>query len=50
LITGEFILVIICALAAKFKGYGAVLLAGPGILFSIIVLIVMLVIPRRRGR
>ncbi len=50
LIIGEFIVAIICALVARMKGYSAVLFAVLGFLFSIIALIVVLLIPRRRRR
>jgi hypothetical protein len=48
LIVAEFIFVIICALVAKAKGYSAILFAVLGFFFSIITLIIVLVLPRRR--
>ncbi len=45
---GGIIAAIICGLIAKSKGYSAILFAILGFFFSIITLIVILVIPRRR--
>ncbi len=45
---GGIIAAVICALVAKAKGYSAVLFAVLGFFFSIITLIVILVIPRKR--
>jgi sugar phosphate permease len=45
---GGIIAAVICALVAKTKGYSAVLFAVLGFFFSIITLIVVLVIPRKR--
>ncbi len=39
---------VICAFVAKSKGYSAVLFGILGLIFSIITLIVVLVIPRKR--
>ncbi len=45
---GGIIAAIICGLIAKTKGYSALLFAVLGFFFSIITLIVVLVIPRKR--
>jgi sugar phosphate permease len=45
---GGIIAAIICGLIAKSKGYSAILFAILGFFFSIITLIVILVIPRKR--
>lgn len=45
---GGIIAAIICGLVAKSKGYSAALFAVLGFFFSIITIIVVLVIPRRR--
>lgn len=49
-IKGIFVLIaaVICALIAKSKGYSVILFAVLGFFFSIITLIVILVIPRKR--
>jgi len=47
-IIGSVIAGVICALVAKSKGYSAVLFGILGLIFSIITLIVVLVIPRKR--
>ncbi len=45
---GGIIAAVLCGLIAKTKGYSTVLFAVLGFFFSIITLIVVLVIPRRR--
>ena len=45
---GGVIAAVLCGLIAKAKGYSAVLFAVLGFFFSIITLIVVLIIPRRR--
>ena len=45
---GGIIAAIICGLISKTKGYSALLFAVLGFFFSIITLIVVLVIPRKR--
>jgi len=45
---GGIIAAVLCGLIAKTKGYSALLFAVLGFFFSIITLIVVLVIPRRR--
>ncbi|GAC1601811.1 MAG: hypothetical protein NVS3B21_29650 [Acidimicrobiales bacterium] len=45
---GGLIAALICAVVAKGKGYSAVLFGILGFFFSIITLIVVLVIPKRR--
>ncbi len=45
---GGIIAAVICTLIAKSKGYSAILFAVLGFFFSIITLIVILVIPRKR--
>jgi len=47
-IIGSVIAGVICAFVAKSKGYSAVLFGILGLIFSIITLIVVLVIPRKR--
>ena len=47
-IIGSVIAGVICAVVAKSKGYGAVLFGILGLIFSIITLIVVLLIPRKR--
>ena len=47
-IIGSVIAGVICALVAKSKGYSAVLFGILGLIFSIVTLIVVLVIPRKR--
>lgn len=49
-LVGGIIAAIVCAVIARFKGYSALLFAILGFFFSIITFIVVLVIPRRRGR
>ena len=48
MIIGSVIAGVICAFVAKSKGYSAVLFGILGLIFSIITLIVVLVIPRKR--
>jgi len=48
LAAGFILSAVICALIAKSKGYSAILFAVLGFFFSIITLIVILVIPRKR--
>ena len=50
LIIGEFIFTIACAVIARIKGYSAVLFGILGFFFSIVTLIIVLVLPRRRRR
>jgi len=45
---GGIIAALVCGLIAKTKGYNALLFAVLGFFFSIITLIVVLVIPRKR--
>ena len=45
---GGIIAALVCGLIAKTKGYSALLFAVLGFFFSIITLIVVLVIPRKR--
>jgi hypothetical protein len=45
---GGIIAAFVCGLIAKTKGYSALLFAALGFFFSIITLIVVLVIPRKR--
>jgi hypothetical protein len=45
---GGIIAAVICAIVAKSKGYSAALFAVLGFFFSILTIIVVLVIPRRR--
>ena len=45
---GAIIAAVICAVVAKGKGYSALLFGILGFFFSIITLIVVLVIPRKR--
>ncbi len=47
-LTGGIIAALVCGLIAKTKGYSALLFAVLGFFFSIITLIVVLVIPRKR--
>lgn len=47
-LVGGIIAAVICAVVAKGKGYSAVLFGILGFFFSIITLIVVLIIPRRR--
>jgi len=47
-VIGSVIAAVICAFVAKSKGYSAVLFGILGLIFSIITLIVVLVIPRKR--
>ena len=47
-IIGSVIAGVICAFVAKSKGYSAVLFGILGLIFSVITLIVVLVIPRKR--
>ncbi len=48
LLLGGIIAAIICAVVAKSKGYSAILFGVLGLFFSIITLVVVLVIPRKR--
>jgi sugar phosphate permease len=45
---GSVIAGVICAVVAKSKGYSAILFGVLGLIFSLITLLVVLVIPRRR--
>lgn len=47
-IIGSVVAGVICAVVAKSKGYSAVLFGLLGLIFSIITLIVVLLIPRKR--
>ncbi len=48
LLLGGIIAAVICAVVAKSKGYSAILFGILGLFFSIITLVVVLVIPRKR--